>query len=840
MRAMWSRSASTATESRRGARRRSQERSVPAPRRPKQTAVAWIAALGLSACYEPPGLTPLVDSPTLIVKVEKKVDLGDLHPADLMPLPGGEIVVLDSYRSQLQVLGADLAIIRSVEGRTLWGEPTRFAPSADGGFWVINPKGWLVRTDEWGEQLESVELAQVESDTAPVFTALAAVEQGPRMLVSDREGRLAWVERATGAVELIPRKATEADGMPGVFADLSLLSTGRIAAVDATGTKIRLLDPTGAEASVFGRFGMWAGTLAKPKSLAEGPASSLLVADTELKSIQAFSAKGVFLGLVSDEAGPLDLAWPAAIRAAPDDPGHLFVLDNGTIWELRLEETAVKAAQARPVVRSLRKTLVEDQEGREVAACEQCHAGLLKDGRVAFDPMKNNHPMGEKIERELPEEFPLTEDGAMNCGTCHSPHDDGPQGDELCQACHGETPHEDPLSVLTGAGGTSHPTGAKLARQLAEWGEDPTKGGCLGCHAPHGTTRDKLVRSPDQGGLCLACHEDHAQPEINHPLELKKGQKGPRPRPSADIQLSSTGGLSCESCHALVGGTGKALLKPPHDGGLLCTACHEDKKVLQKGGHRNMHAPNGTPCLACHDIHGEKKQNHFLISSKAASTGDPSGCLACHSPRGKAARAGVSPGAQGHPVGVKDSKDKTLTCETCHDAHDPSLKGDKGCGDCHSEQKAAQTRGGHGNTTCLSCHPAHQRSPIESKKAGLNPRTAACLSCHAAEAGRGDAPRIASYEHPAPVFDMKGRRWTPLAGLTLYNARGEPAGAGANGDLTCSSCHLTHGPDSDQTRDSLRRGGWQTACSSCHGDDALPLYRYFHKPELRADLGVSR
>jgi hypothetical protein len=58
--------------------------------------------------------------------------------------------------------------------------------------------------------------------------------------------------------------------------------------------------------------------------------------------------------------------------------------------------------------------------------------------------------------------------------------------------------------------------------------------------------------------------------------------------------------------------------------------------------------------------------------------------------------------------------------------------------------------------------------------------------------------------------------------------------AGESGALACATCHWTHGPEG--AVDSLRRRGWEFPCASCHGDDALPLYRYFHQPERRAGI----
>ena len=202
----------------------------------------------------------------------------------------------------------------------------------------------------------------------------------------------------------------------------------------------------------------------------------------------------------------------------------------------------------------------------------------------------------------------------------------------------------------------------------------------------------------------------------------------------------------------------------------------------------------------------------------------------------------MRPGTLGHPVDgeAHGAKGEALTCETCHDAHNPRAdRGLAACEGCHAEQASAAHRGGHGSATCLDCHPMHSAAPSAKLSGSVNPRSAPCLACHASTSANATAPKVLSYSHPELVFTPDGSRWTPLGGLTLYAADGTEEPAGKNGALTCSSCHLTHGPDASEPGDNLRRPGWKEACSSCHGEKALPLYRYFHRSDRWDDLEVS-
>jgi hypothetical protein len=196
----------------------------------------------------------------------------------------------------------------------------------------------------------------------------------------------------------------------------------------------------------------------------------------------------------------------------------------------------------------------------------------------------------------------------------------------------------------------------------------------------------------------------------------------------------------------------------------------------------------------------------------------------------------VNPGKAGHPVDGRawDEGKQRLTCDSCHEEHEPRAD-PEGCATCHPDPARA---GGHGTATCLDCHPAHGQAPAAGPS-GVNPRTRACLGCHGADAKVSEATRLRVWDHPELVFRPDGSRWTALAGLPLYSPAGEVLPDGQNGELTCSSCHLTHGPDPAEPGDSLRRPGWKEVCASCHGEESLVLYRYFHQPERREPVEGS-
>jgi predicted CXXCH cytochrome family protein len=330
-------------------------------------------------------------------------------------------------------------------------------------------------------------------------------------------------------------------------------------------------------------------------------------------------------------------------------------------------------------------------------------------------------------------------------------------------------------------------------------GSDPTQARCLSCHAVHGAAAEPLLRAADEASACVACHPDQLDADTNHVLGRVPGRDLAA---TGQVHLVGDGGVGCLTCHDLTS-AGSAIRSLP-TGEPVCLGCHADREALSAGPHGSLDRDGAPACVACHDLHGGSRADRFVVTS----------CGTCH---------GADRGAVGHPVTAG------ATCADCHDAHAPERPTSDACAACHPDPAGA---GGHGTADCLDCHPAHRAPPAF---AGENPASARCLACHAPTRAAAGTPAVRAYAHPRPVFLPGGERWTPLAGLVLYGGDGAPVPAGENGDLTCRTCHVVHGPDG--SADHLRRAdGWQEACTACHGDDALVMYRYFHDPARRASL----
>lgn len=808
-----------------------------------------------------PGATTLRDQPPIITASDVwTVPLEAKMPTDLVALPAGGFVVLDGYDERAYTFDATHHLARTVEGGGTWGRPIRAAVAREGGLWLTSPEGHLVvRIDDAGRVTHEFPVGTPTEQLQPI----AVLESDAGVVVSDRQGSLRWLDPKDGHQLSVVNQDSEGEVL-SLVGDLSPSPNGGFWTVDTLGSHIGRFAANGVPLGRFGTYGIWVGSLRKPTSAAEGPADSLLVADSGLSSLQLFDTDGHCIGVVHLDGEMFRPSFPVAVRALGD--GNFALLEaapgkTGNVIGFHLDANAIEVAREESQQRWLRTALVE--AGTDPAQeCVQCHAGLVNDSREIWDTSLGHHPVNIVPERPLPAFFPL-KDGKIACITCHSPHgtstlaevasisDESGRaslvphlaytGDaftrmrrndsSLCVACHDADAHDAAMARHDLGSGKAHPVGARLADLLAKRatsGEQPTAE-CLGCHAVHGADEDGLPRGEDDRELCGGCHGDRIERGPNH-IVGERPHQNRSPRDGSGIPTQGSGAPACRSCHELIGGRTDALVRAPDDGGSLCLSCHQDLVAPMSRGHGDAPTRLGEPCLACHDPHAGKG-DHLLVRL-GAKPGDPTSCLHCHGDGGVAEAPGIAPGTSGHPVDGNTSKKGTLACLTCHDQHDPSPP-KVACGECHTDQQAAADRGGHGTATCLDCHPMHSESARLAR--GVNPSSARCLACHSPTASIARAPHVQEYEHPTPMFTPGGARWTPLAGLPLYDEAGNEVPEGRNGDLVCRSCHLVHGPDAVTAGDKLRRPDWQTACSSCHGEDALVLYRWFHQPARRAD-----
>jgi sugar lactone lactonase YvrE len=357
--------------------------------------------------------------------------------------------------------------------------------------------------------------------------------------------------------------------------------------------------------------------------------------------------------------------------------------------------------------------------------------------------------------------------------------------------------------------------------------------------APPRDRRDDPYVSRDRS--CLSCHDgtvldsrEKVWRPPGHPLgPLTDGMKAP-----PDLPLPG-GEIACRTCHTAHSAGGSAeqrqdalRLCENRDSRQLCAACHADRVVE---GTEDAPRHREVACNECHPSHESAGANRREL----VKVGDPHGCLYCHGEGAAHEPISAHPGSLGHVLIDPDrTTDPPLEgCPSCHGTHDSTPQDRALCRTCHVEQDQELTESGHGHATCLDCHPAHELPPESDEDTPeLNPLSRRCLRCHSESVdvdGMEDAPRVTDYEHPAPVFLPDGTRWERLGDMTLFDAAGRQVEAQENGDLTCGSCHRTHGPDREHPGTKRRRPNMPVACATCHGEAALADYLYFHLPERR-------
>lgn len=762
-----------------------------------------------------PALDPLTTDPMLIAAEPAwSLSTGAQMATDLA-VHGDDLLVLDGYRGQILRFGPDQALKATVPLPELPHRPARLALSPAGEPWLTSPDSPVAVLLDRSTVARTLTLTH--PDGSPVLGVADLLDRGRDLVVALSDGAVATADPESGLLRVIQR--TDIDGEP-LGAPVHLAPDGdRLLVTDTFATAVHLLDPDLRPVGRLGRRGIWIGTMGKPKAAAPLH-GAVAVADSALGVVQLWDVGGKALGALSvGELSRFD--HPIALERFGD---VLAILDSatGTVHSLRVSSAAVTdARRAVEAWRHLRTDLLTLSHHELLAsgrACLDCHDGTLLDHRQNWDPDLHHHPVDVVPPRAVPSFFPLDE-GRLRCTTCHSPHGtvevsdvqavEGSTASELvrhapaegdaftrlsredaalCVACHTEAAHERALDAVTSPG-SAHPTGAALREALEARGGASQVGlpggigaSCLTCHDVHGATREGLLRSSASTETCAACHLEQARPDHSHPVH-GRGL-----------------GAGCVSCHDLVGGTEGALLS----GATPCTTCHEPLA----SAHARVRGAHGSSCLACHDVH-EARGRHLL--ARTGPENDPTSCLSCHAPGARAAKPGVHPGERGHPV------EGDLTCQSCHAGHTPAQT--PACSTCHEALTAESAHGAHAAVACASCHPAHQARPLGRG----NPRSAPCLACHGPTS---EAPQIAGWLHPTPVFITASERWTPLAPLTLYDRHGEPVPTSQGGELACTTCHPTHGPAEGG---GLVRPEVLRACGSCHGDEATGLLADFHR-----------
>lgn len=480
--------------------------------------------------------------------------------------------------------------------------------------------------------------------------------------------------------------------------------------------------------------------------------------------------------------------------------------------------------------------------------------------------------------------------GQLLCVSCHSVHHAQSNASLLstwaaspdaCRACHPDK---------TSVDGTAHDLRTSFPNEKNLAGAGVWAAGtCSACHLAHGPAKSPAPTAADTAGQCTSCHQENA---------CGKGK------------LAGSAGhpdTQCAACHD------PHQNRVPHflakDANDLCRTCHADQYSLTGGPHDPSAHPDrwpkdvtdaGTPCLACHVTHGTKGSGLFRATRTPDSYRDAV-CLNCHQENGWDANSAT---AAIHPrqipadeklvplslVPVDDRGNTRIGCRTCHNVHGgtepahlaqvkPGQPTADLCIHCHQDKKlialtshAPQRLASLGCDTdsCKPCHAMHARPdatwgqmlsprflvPDNSAAASRPAATEAAMSqpsetalpCQICHRPGGPAPVRQINTHPMGFMFNTIKPDEP-GYMPLFNAQGK---VDPNGQITCRTCHLSHGrldllkaaasqpmpaQAAEATKLQVRAFVTPNLCTQCHGADARRRFLFFHTHASRTPQG---
>lgn len=437
---------------------------------------------------------------------------------------------------------------------------------------------------------------------------------------------------------------------------------------------------------------------------------------------------------------------------------------------------------------------------REV--CISCHDASVRDSRstICNDP---GHQVGRIPSKRvsIPSGFPLDENGALKCTTCHTPHAVTEESESMvtyflrapnenssfCRTCHQQK--------LGGLAQGNHPLDVSVDVNTAairhgggKFGTDqPNQIICETCHRAHGGVNDKrLVLSVENtqtmSVLCEVCHKKNAilpgkisDATVAHPVDVrpKKGIRIPQVWSNGEkVALGRRGEIVCRTCHRPHQADRKFLLATPKGKDALCMQCHSSQASaagplpeLRDGVSVEQQSTSKASaadfsCAACHLVH-----NGSAVFSLARDVADR--------------RSGFEqfffiPHFELHPrtffgsAFLKQDGGKTDHIFLFSDSGEPS---------------------DNGTIVCATCHNVRQASlnPTDTLKSEVNGNGSGSLWQDTEESHNGLQPALAAAEGRLGADNDSG-----IAGF-------------------------------------LRPNVAEKFCKACHGEEALVRFLYFHK-----------
>lgn len=470
----------------------------------------------------------------------------------------------------------------------------------------------------------------------------------------------------------------------------------------------------------------------------------------------------------------------------------------------------------------------ENEEKPPVGICKSCHA---KNKCAEDAPIPaTGHPIGIKPNASLvTAEFPLyTETGTKDSS-----------GLLYCSSCH-----------------NSH-----------QW--DPRNPDNKGSAKEKGDITNSFLRAIQQDSLlCLGCHREQASLiKTDHDLS----QSAPEEKNMLDQSPAQSG--ICGSCHLAHGGAdilmwARALPEGNETPMLkLCLECHSSGSCAKE----KLIGEHSHPLNVSADAATEISLPLYLATGKTDAEGTMV-CSTCHNSHQWNPADAEKKDEEGTPADSflrLSSADNAPLCAACH-PEKSSIEGT----DHDLRVTAPEEMNGQGilpgeSGLCAQCHAAHNaslqafiwnRAPAPLQPEGWKDTftisehfmVGLCTSCHAPD-GCAETKLLEYGLHPSKLYmallqersaELNEDAYKTFLGLApVFTDDGEKS---AEGDIICSTCHDSHiwnarlpekGPgeniEGNAVTSFLRKDVAFTFCASCHGEEGLFKFKYFHLPRGR-------
>jgi predicted CXXCH cytochrome family protein len=342
---------------------------------------------------------------------------------------------------------------------------------------------------------------------------------------------------------------------------------------------------------------------------------------------------------------------------------------------------------------------------------------------------------------------------------------------------------------------------------------------CSYCHVPHNAVGDKiwsdwgneaqLSSGPSTiiGNMCYTCHDGTAT-NVGQGTVFNTVLQQHKISPGED----------CDMCHTVHDNTNGMFMKVAKKQDSYCAACHDG--IINAGGFGDMTGPGNHPnywiSKPKHDYFGRPTGADCIICHKDSNKKDDGSCYLCHTSHGA---ADYSTGTISYPILNRDNQLEGMEsyyCAVCH----PEKNSYAAITDKHPAQKSTSS---YGDITCQTCHDVHQPGVTNHPfiLVDTNIDSQMCVNCHDGVQG----PSI-GYSHPYQVpfgdiipTDGSAAQGTPPANAIDDDGENGPDYPLNSDNLVCESCHGTHRKVDDLGTKLLRITNTNSElCLNCHTD----------------------